>query len=329
MTFLTQNIDPNQWNALVKRSPDATPFQTPEGHSLYAKCPEYESFAFGMEDNKRLRGIICGAIHKNGPRGINWFTRRAIVFGAPIIDEEVTTDEMKWFLEKVVEQLKGKAIYLEFRFYSIYDRYREAFDKAGMRWVPELDALIETNGFETNIQKRKRRQIRAAIRMGVKINENPTEAEIRQFYPKFKELHWRVSHRPLPSVDFFLEINNSSIGKIILVEYDGKVIGMSAFLVNEEKAYYLYECGDNERVDASSVVCWGVLKWCAENGIKVCDTMGAGAPDKEYGVREFKRRMGGKLINYGRARYLYYPTLYRIATRITGADENLPGQYRI
>jgi lipid II:glycine glycyltransferase (peptidoglycan interpeptide bridge formation enzyme) len=28
--------------------------------------------------------------------------------------------------------------------------------------------------------------------------------------------------------------------------------------------------------------------------------MGAGAPDQDYGVREFKARFGGELVNYGR-----------------------------
>ena len=41
--------------------------------------------------------------------------------------------------------------------------------------------------------------------------------------------------------------------------------------------------------------------------------MGVGKPDQEYGVRDFKARFGGELVNYGRLTRINNPFLYSLA----------------
>ena len=50
----------------------------------------------------------------------------------------------------------------------------------------------------------------------------------------------------------------------------------------------------------------------AENGFSVFDMMGAGKPDEGYGVRDFKARFGGKLVEEGRFVHIAHPLLYKI-----------------
>ena len=40
--------------------------------------------------------------------------------------------------------------------------------------------------------------------------------------------------------------------------------------------------------------------------------MGAGKPDEGYGVREFKSKFGGELLEHGRFLYICKPSLYRL-----------------
>jgi serine/alanine adding enzyme len=47
------------------------------------------------------------------------------------------------------------------------------------------------------------------------------------------------------------------------------------------------------------------LEWGVENGYRVYDFGGAGKPDEEYGVRDFKAKFGGKLVCYGRNVYVH------------------------
>jgi len=40
--------------------------------------------------------------------------------------------------------------------------------------------------------------------------------------------------------------------------------------------------------------------------------MGAGKPDEDYGVREFKSKFGGELVNYGRFIRINNPFYYKL-----------------
>jgi len=56
---------------------------------------------------------------------------------------------------------------------------------------------------------------------------------------------------------------------------------------------------------------WAVIAYAAENGFSRFDMMGAGKPDKNYGVREFKAEFGGDLVEYGRFLYICKNFLYQ------------------
>ena len=45
---------------------------------------------------------------------------------------------------------------------------------------------------------------------------------------------------------------------------------------------------------------WNVILWSKENNYKVFDFGGAGKPKIPYGVRDYKLKFGGELVNYGR-----------------------------
>jgi len=45
---------------------------------------------------------------------------------------------------------------------------------------------------------------------------------------------------------------------------------------------------------------WAAIEYALEQSIPKFDFMGVGIPEREYGVREFKSRFGGKMVNYGR-----------------------------
>ena len=52
--------------------------------------------------------------------------------------------------------------------------------------------------------------------------------------------------------------------------------------------------------------------WCEQNGITRLDAVGAGEPNKEYGVRDFKLRMAGELHEFGRFIRIQAKTRYRL-----------------
>ena len=45
---------------------------------------------------------------------------------------------------------------------------------------------------------------------------------------------------------------------------------------------------------------WKIMEWGHENGYKLFDFGGAGKPNIPYGVRDYKLKFGGDLVNFGR-----------------------------
>lgn len=56
----------------------------------------------------------------------------------------------------------------------------------------------------------------------------------------------------------------------------------------------------------------GVIDFAIEHELKMVDFMGAGKPDSEYGVRDFKLQFGGDLVEHGRFKYICKPMLYKM-----------------
>jgi serine/alanine adding enzyme len=112
----------------------------------------------------------------------------------------------------------------------------------------------------------------------------------------------------LPAWDFFEEFykltKEDRLGTIQLVEYRGKIIGGILSPVTPGKTIYeWYVCGLDQQYKElypSVLATWAGIDYAVKNNIPRFDFMGVGIPDREYGVREFKARFGGEMVNYGR-----------------------------
>ena len=63
----------------------------------------------------------------------------------------------------------------------------------------------------------------------------------------------------------------------------------------------------------NSLIPWQVMLWGKSNGMTLFDWGGAGKPGVPYGVRDYKEKFGGQLVNFGRFEKIHKPFLFRIA----------------
>jgi hypothetical protein len=133
-------------------------------------------------------------------------------------------------------------------------------------------------------------------------------SQVREFYEILYRLYRYKVKKPLPPWEFFEQFyilsREGKIGAILLVEYQGKIIGGILSPVTPGKTIYeWYVCGlDQEYKDIhpSVLATWAAMDYAVRHDIRSFDFMGLGIPGREYGVREFKSRFGGEMVNYGR-----------------------------
>ena len=330
------DIDCQQWQALIVQSPTATWFQTQEAYEFYAAVGgELIPFAFGVEEYEgdeamrrsgdeakgRLVGVIVGYTTKRTNAIQQYFTKRAIIYGGPLLDVGISNDALSTLLKTVVQNIALNPIYIETRNFNDYSRWKDIFDINGFNYQKHLDYHINTTSLElaqSNIGKHRWRYIRLSMRDGAKIVDYPTIEQVRAFYTILQDLYRTKVRTPLWSWEFFERLYHVEHARYILVELDGQIVGGTACVCLPGKAVYeWYACGlDNCRDDIRplSVAIWGEMQYAAENGYPLFDFMGAGKPDQPYGVRDFKAEFGGELVEYGRFLCIRKPLLYWIGT---------------
>lgn len=316
-----RDIDREEWGALVAASSTGTWFQSSEAYDFFASMPElFKPFVFGLENDGALRAVCAGYVTVEKSAIKQFMMRRAIIVGGPVLADNCSEEEVATLMSAVRKQLQSHAIYIETRNFNNYSRWKSAFAKAGFSYEPHLNFHVHTDqgweAIEENIGKHRKKYIRLSFRDGAVIEENPTIEQVRAYYDILLDLYRTKVKMPLQPWEFFEKLYHCPSCKYLLVLYDGQVVGGSiCMLLPGHGVYEWYACGKDgvfKNIHPSSVTKYAGMKYACDNGYAVFDMMGAGRPDEEYGVRDFKAEFGGELVEYGRFLCVTKPLLYRI-----------------
>lgn len=97
------DIDPQQWRDLVQSSPTATWFQTEEAYRFYQSVSGMQAFVYGVEEEGRLVGVLVGYTTQCANAIQQYFTRRAIIYGGPLLAEDISDEALSALLNAVKE----------------------------------------------------------------------------------------------------------------------------------------------------------------------------------------------------------------------------------
>ena len=91
-----EQMDRGAWETLVRASRMGSWFQSPEAYDLFASLPEvFAPFAVGVTRDGELRGVCVGYVTKERSRVKEFFTRRAIINGGPVLAEDASEEEVE------------------------------------------------------------------------------------------------------------------------------------------------------------------------------------------------------------------------------------------
>lgn len=333
-------INPLAWKKLVDESPYATWFQTQEAYQFYAaNLGEMTPFAYAVAEESstpnsliaqspyRLKALCVGYITREHRAAKQFFTRRAIIIGGPLLAEDATDKEVAALLYAIRKpnsliaqspnrpNWRNTPIYIETRNFNDYSHWKSVFEACGFAYQPHLDIQVICNEAHT-MSEQRRRQVKKAIGNGATICEAQSEQEIRDWYQILQQLYREKVRTPLFTEEFFLEFYRKGWGKYLLVKHEGKVIGGMMCPILEGRAIYeWYVCGLDEdyREQYPSVMAtYAAIEYAKDKGLPLFDFMGAGKPDANYGVRDFKKEFGGEVVEHGRFLCIRKPILYAI-----------------
>lgn len=301
---ITESLDRLQWSEFVLNHPNGNIYQTPEMYDIFKSTKYYEPIVIAaLDTSDQIVGLILAVVIKEIDGTLSSFTSRSIIQGGPLF---TSIHVVKPLMEKYDEIVKKKAIYTQIRNMWDLKEIKSILESGGYTFEEHLNFLIsldrKSDDIWGDIHKSRRKGINRAEKNGITIIKLENITEVSTCYNLVKETYtnlkipladmslFNAAYKilfPIKCIDFYIAIkDNKSIGVRIILKYRSLI--------------YDWYAGSKENVSyVDEMLVWQILKENAETP-NFFDFGGAGHPQKPYGVREFKKRFGGKEVNFGR-----------------------------
>lgn len=223
--------------------------------------------------------------------------------------------------------LGRKAVYTEIRCCSPELAYNDVYISNGYVFEDHLDIIIDlTPGCDNLfnlISKTRRKQILRGYSRGVHVDvvSRNDIASIQKCYDIVSRLYTKIS-LPCPDWNVWLSALTYNPKKdepkavCFAARFDDLIIGTRVVICFKKRIFDWYAASMDDHNDKypNDILPWEVFKWGHENGFEEFDFGGAGKPNIPYGVRDYKLKFGGVLVNHGRFQRINSPLRYAIAS---------------
>ena len=306
--------------SFTDKHPNRNFFQSFDAYQLFNTVDNYESLLLLAIDDNKIIGSLVALFIKEDSRVKGFLSRRCIVFGGPLVFDN-NLNVIKMLLIELKSVAERKAIYTQFRnsFDLSFSNY--IFTKTGYLYEEHLNVIIDLTKSEeelwSDIDSKRRNEIRRAQREGTYFKILQNEDDIGPTYEILDEVYRRAK-LPFPKKSFF-EFANQKLKygtfMIFMAANDEKIIGTMYALCYQDTIYDWYAGSYQECYNKypNDLIPWKVILWGKQNGYQKFDFGGAGRPNVPYGVRDYKKKFGGELVNYGRFEQIHKPFLFQIA----------------
>jgi serine/alanine adding enzyme len=304
-------LDIREWSNFVLSHPNGNIFQTPEMVTLYSRSSMYEPIVIAcLNENYKILGILIALIEKEFKGMLGWLSARAIVYGGPLIDN-FNNQVCSLILSEFNNVCKHKVIYSQFRNLWDFEQHHDIFLRQNYTFEEHLDIIIdlqkEISALWENIHPTRRKQINRGGRRGImtRIVDVLSHEDTRICFSILKQVY-NEARLPCPKEEFFenaIQIfSKIDAFKAALAIYNDQIIGFRFFLCYKRQIYDWYAGSLRDHYDKypNDILPWEVIAWGSKKNYKLFDFGGAGKPGVKYGVRDYKQKFGGRLVNYGR-----------------------------
>lgn len=319
-TSIPLNVDKSKWSLFVSQHLYGNIFQTPEMYEIYKNTQNYEPIVICIENDKNeILGILLAVIIKQHSSYLGFLTARSIILGGPLVKDD-NEEILNEILVEYKKKIKGKAIFTQIRNIRDWNKTKYIFDKNGFVYEEHLDILIDLTQSVNDLWQSCTRDRRKNIKRGLsslEIKEINNLNDIDNIYKLIYSVYKRVK-LPLPNINFFINsfvtLNKKGFIKIFGSFINRNLIGVRIVLCYKDLIYDWYAGADDSFLEyrPNDVLLWYIFLWGKDNNFKFFDFGGAGKPNKPYGVRDYKLKFGGQLVNFGRFELVHKPVLYRL-----------------
>lgn len=322
---IVNQLDKTIWRNFVDSHPHGNIFHTPEMFQVFAQANGYAPSLWAAVDNAEQPQAMLFPVQitlLDAPLA-HLFTTRAVAYASVLaFSDKIGAQALEHLLPAYNRAHKNRLLFTELRNLADLATVQPILNQTGFMYEDHLNFLIDlTSGPDAlwhNMKNNARRNVRKARKTGVVITEVTDSAHIPIVYDLLAKVYHRLQV-PLADKTFFQAafdvLQPCDMMRILVAQVEGINIGVLTLLLHNDTIIYWYTGtlrGYSHHRPADLLV-WHTLEWGSTNGYRVFDFGGAGKPDEEYGVRNFKAKFGGELVNYGRNVSVHAPWALKLS----------------
>ncbi len=316
---ITQEVQQDKWQAYAESHSQGSIFHTPYMFDVYRSLAGHIPFAlFALDDSGQIQGLLTGFRQIIHGGLLKQLSTRAVLMQSPIVSSSEALDAL---LTSYAEMINGKAVYTEIRNHADTCMQRDIYHNQGFTLEDHLNIIVDLSLAETElwsqVHSKRRNEIRSAQKQGVEVRRLG-EDSLPEAYAILQEVYSRA-RLPLSPFGFFVTAFKDANPAMGLRAYGAfhrqRLIGTMFTLEFKNTVIDLYagSLAEFYSLHPNDIIPWEVFRICKENGFQVFDFGGAGVPGKPYGVRDYKKKFGGAMVNFGRYELIHSRLKYQLA----------------
>jgi hypothetical protein len=324
-TQIVHDLPEPTWRDWVLAHPRASIFHTPEMAQVFSRARGYTPrFWAAMDDDGAPLALFTPVEVTLFGGPLKHLTTRAILYGSMLCDSGANGQAaLNTLLQTYKRRIGKKILFTELRNLSDLGALQPILNSNGFAFEEHLNYLIDltrpVDVIMQGIGARTRKNIRRALRdERMQMIEVTQPAQVSICYDLLRKTY-QAAQVPLADRSLFDAafdvLHPKGMIKFLLVKVGDAYAAGSVELLFKDTIYGWY--GGLDRAFSSynpnELLTWHILEWGAQNGFKVYDFGGAGKPNEEYGVRDFKAKFGGQLVCFGRNICTHAPLLLRLS----------------
>jgi lipid II:glycine glycyltransferase (peptidoglycan interpeptide bridge formation enzyme) len=320
MNLKINDIHNESWSDFLAKSKYGNPFHSYNFYHSLNNSQQFKGCSFSLEVNNDIRAICLVSILME--KGIKErFSKRAIIYGGPILLESTSNEELDFLIKGICKYLKKECIYIEFRNYFDYNDFKDVFLNNGFLYEPYVNVQLKIADLTMHqvmsaFKYNRRREIKLSLEEGCEYFVSNSIDDLKAVYVILYNLYVKKVKLPLPKVSFFINLLQSSTMILTVVKHNNIIIG-GAFCpyLDNKSLYTFYYCGIREyskRIFPTHLAILAAMEFASQNKLQSIDFMGAGKLDHDYGVRKYKMEYGGQLVEHGRFIKVLNPFWFKV-----------------
>jgi CelD/BcsL family acetyltransferase involved in cellulose biosynthesis len=331
---IVDSLPEEQWNSFVQHHPMGNIFHTPEMFEVYSRTQGHQPELWAATEDGRILALLVPVRITLIYGVLRYLTTRAVTYGSVLCAAGGEGQQgLSLLLQTYTQEVRRTTMFTELRNLSDLAAVQPILRERGFRYEDHLNYFIDLKrpleAIFHSIGARTRKNIRHGLNRGqVAVEEVKEQGHVASCYDLLRQTYGAaqvpLADRSLFEAAFELLYPKGMV-RFTLARVCDAPAAVSVELLYKDVVYGWYGGMDRSYgcYVPNELLMWHILKWSAEKGYRLYDFGGAGRPDEEYGVRDFKTKFGGTLVNHGLHIFVHTPWLlkiseeaYRLARRV-------------